>query len=96
MTPDASGSWGCGAWHDKAWFQVQWDPRAENLSIACKELIPVVLGCAAWGDSWQGRRVTCRCDNQVVVAGLRSRSSHDKGVMHLLRYLVLGVCGGVP
>ena len=88
MTSDASGSWGCGAWHDKAWFQVQWDSRAENLSIACKELIPIVLGCAAWGDSWQGRRVTCRCDNQVVVAGLRSRSSRDKGVMHLLRCLV--------
>ena len=45
MTSDASGSWGCGAWHGNAWFQVQWDSRAHGLSIAEKELIPIVLAC---------------------------------------------------
>lgn len=32
--------------------------------------------------------VECHCDNQVVVACLRSRSSRHKGLMHLLRCLV--------
>ena len=88
MTSDASGGWGCGAWCGNRWFQVQWDDRSCDLSIACKELIPILLACAAWGHEWQGHRVTCHCDNQVVVAGLRSRSSKDKSVMHLLRCLV--------
>ena len=88
MTSDASGVWGCGAWHGNSWFQVPWDDRAINLSIACKELIPIVLACAAWGHNWQGHQVTCHCDNQVVVAGLHSRSSRDRAVMHLLRCLV--------
>ena len=46
---DASGSWGCAAWHGDAWFQVKWDARAELLSITEKELIPIVLACQAWG-----------------------------------------------
>ena len=37
-----------------------------------KELIPIILACAAWGYSWRGRQVVCQCGNQVVVAYLRS------------------------
>lgn len=87
-TTDASGLWGCGAWHGTSWFQVAWDYRANELSIAGKELVPIILACAAWGMAWQACRVRCRCDNQVVVAALTSRSSKDQGVMHLLRCLV--------
>ena len=88
MTSDASGSWGCGAWHGSAWFQVKWDDRSQPLSIAEKELIPIVLGCAAWGSNWQGRRVECVCDNQVVISCVRSRTSRHQGLMHLIRCLV--------
>ena len=88
MASDASGSWGCGAWHDDKWFQVSWNGRGTQLSIAGKELVPIILACAAWGQSWQACRVRCWCDNQVVVAALRSRTSRDSGVMHLLRCLV--------
>ena len=49
MTSDASGSWGCGAWHSVHWFQVPWDLRSESMSIAEKELIPIILGAAIWG-----------------------------------------------
>ena len=49
MTSDTSGSWGCGAWHRQAWFQIQWDQYSSPLSIPEKELIPILLGCAAWG-----------------------------------------------
>lgn len=55
MASDASGSWGAGAWHGAAWFQLQWDPSSQGLSIAEKELIPIVLACEAWGSSWQGQ-----------------------------------------
>lgn len=52
ITSDASGSWGCGAWHGSAWFQLQWDHRSQPLTIAEKELIPIILGCVAWGRAW--------------------------------------------
>ena len=88
MTSDASGSWGCGAWHGSAWFQVTWDHRSLPLLIAEKELIPIVLGCATWGQRWSGHLVECFCDNQVVISCIRSRTSRHKGIMHLLRCLV--------
>ena len=89
MATDASGSWGCGAWHHKAWFQIQWPEQALSLDIAQKELIPIILACEAWGAAWHGLQVLCHCDNQVVVACLRSRTSKNKGIMHLLRCLTL-------
>lgn len=88
LTTDASGSWGCGAWHGSDWFQVRWDDRSAPLTIAEKELIPIILACEAWGATWYGQRVLCHCDNEAVVACLRSRSSKQKGIMHLLRCLV--------
>ena len=33
MASDASGSWGCGAWHGHQWFQLQWDQRSSELTI---------------------------------------------------------------
>ena len=91
---DASGSWNCGAGHGQAWFQLPWDARAQPLSIAEKESIPIILACAAWGGSWRDRQVVCPFDNQVVVACLRSRTSRHKGIMHLLRCLVF--CRSIP
>ena len=87
LTSDASGSWGCGAWHGTAWFQIRWNDRAQPLMIAEKELIPIIVACATWGQSWQGKHITCYCDNQVVVACLRSRTSRHMGMMHLIRCL---------
>ena len=88
ITSDASGSWGCGAWHNHAWFQIRWDNRAQDLSIAEKELIPIIIALVAWGATWSGHQIICHCDNQVVVACLKSRTSRCKGVMHLLRCLL--------
>ena len=88
MTSDASGSWGCGAWYGHSWFQVRWDKRSHHLSIAEKELIPIIIACVVWGSSWQGHQVRCHCDNQVIVACLRSRTSKQKGIVHLLRCLL--------
>ena len=88
ITSDASGSWGCGAWHRNAWFQLEWDCRSISLSIAEKELIPIILAGAAWGHLWHSRQVVCQCDNQTVVACLKSRTSRQAGLMHLIRCLV--------
>ena len=64
---------------------MQWDDRSQPLTIAEKELIPIVLGCTARGQSWSGHRVECFCDNQVVISCIRLQTSWQKGLMHLLR-----------
>ena len=59
----------------------------ERVNIATKELIPVVMVGALWGKHWEGEIVNCRCDNKAVVAVLKSRTSKDSNLMHLLRCL---------
>ena len=87
LASDASGSWGCGAWHGSRWFQIQWDQRSYSLQIMTKELLPIVLACATWGPGWHNHRVRCLCDNQAVVAAIRSRTCRESHCMHLLRAL---------
>ena len=84
---DASGTWGCGAWHGSSWFQWQWGVLSRNLDIAVKELLPILLAVLIWGPAWRGQSVLCYCDNQAVVAILRSRSCKQQGLMHMLRCL---------
>ena len=86
MASDASGSWGCGAWHGTRWFQLQWDAASQELPIALKELLPVVLAYELWGPLWGNQMVRCHCDNQVVVVSLRSRTWTWKNshCMHML------------
>ena len=88
MASDASGSWGCGAWHNTHWFQLKWDGKSLALPIMVKELLTVILACAVWGPLWNNQLVHCHCDNQAVVACLRSRTSREKHCMHMLRALV--------
>ena len=83
----ASDLWGCGTWYNCHWFQLRWDGRSEGLPIMVKELLPIVLACAVWGQRWTHTCVRCLCDNQAVVACLRSRTTRDKHCMHMLRTL---------
>ena len=88
ITSDASGSWGCGAFSSAGdWFQLKWPESWSEVHITVKELLPIIMGVALWGRSWQGRTIRCRCDNMAVVAILKSGSSKDERVMHLMRSL---------
>ena len=46
LTSDASGSWGCGAIWRCNWFQWKWSRKWEEISIAPKELLPILLASA--------------------------------------------------
>ncbi len=43
ITSDAAGSIGFGAFCDSYWFAGEWPAGAADLSIAVKELIPIVI-----------------------------------------------------
>ena len=49
---DDSRSWGCGVLTPQSWIQHQWLLETGNLSIAHKELIPIVIACFVWGRQW--------------------------------------------
>lgn len=87
MASDASGTWGCGAWHGTRWFQVRWGAVSVELPIMTKELLPIILACELWGPQWEGHCIQCHCDNQAVVACLRSRTSKNPHCLHMLRVL---------
>ena len=92
ITSDASGGWGCGAFHGPDWFQLQWDAHAAPLDITIKELLPIVMAVAIWGNKWSGPTIQANCDNMAVVHMIRSHHSRDPTAMHLLRCLALLEC----
>ena len=87
LVSDASGSWGCGAYCNGKWFQLQWAGLWANSHIAIKELTPIVLAAAVWGRGWSGKSVMAHCDNAAVVSVINSGSSKDPDLMHLTRCL---------
>ena len=87
VTSDASGSWGCGAWSDSRWFQLEWSASARGHHISFKELFAGLVSCAVWGRSWNGCRIRWWCDNQAAVHAVNRRSCRDKGMMRLVRCL---------
>ena len=54
FTSNASGSWGCGAWHGVRWFQHPWSETKQRLAISTKELFLIVVAAAIWGSEWKG------------------------------------------
>ena len=89
MVSDASGSWGCGAAYENLWFQLQWPESWATVSIAPKELVPIVVAVTLWGPYWAGQRICCLCDNAAVVAAVNKGAAKDPALSHLLRVLAL-------
>ena len=85
---DASGSWGCGALSAHSWIQHQWLPETGDISIAHKELVPIVIACFLWGKQWSRKVVQFYCDNESVTLMLNELSSRKKGLIHLLRCVI--------
>ena len=74
---DASVGWGCGAFADELWFQLEWPPQVKDFSIGIKELIPVVVSAALFWKAWSGRLGEFKVDN--------IRSSHSRTPINLLQ-----------
>ena len=76
---DASGLWGCGAFiaSPGEWFQILWPPSWSGVSIALKELVPIVVALAVWGHRWSRGSLLCHCDNEAVVHSVARRPSPE-------------------
>jgi len=85
---DASGSWGCAAFQNPHWLQLHWNPLLIHLSIAVKEMIPVILAAASFSHQWAGKVMKFVVDNKAVVDVLNATLCSDTHLMHLIRLLV--------
>ncbi len=86
-TSDASGNWGCGAYCGPRWFMVKCVEPIASLHITVKELAPIVVAAAVWGDSWRGKTVRVYCDNSAVVSIVNRGTTKNQEAMHLIRCL---------
>ena len=89
ISSDAAGSIGYAAINDKRWFAGRWPEGCQNLSIAVKELLPIVLAAHMWGREWSRKRIAFKCDNMAVVFSLKQGSCKDRHLAFLLRELAI-------
>ena len=89
ISSDASGSWGCGVIFNNLWIQLPWPVEWAQVSIAPKELTPIVFAVALWGPQWAGNKVCCQCDNAAVVCAINKKSARDPTLSRLLRILAM-------
>ena len=89
VSSDAAGALGYSAISGRDWFVGKWSIAQQPLSIAYKELSPVVVAATLWGHSWATKWVEFCSDNMAVVSVLRSGTSKDPYMMALLRHLSL-------
>ena len=58
VSSDAAGTLGYGAIFQHQWFCGPWSACQQPLSIAYKELFPIVVAAHLWGPQWSSRRVS--------------------------------------
>ena len=86
---DASGSWECEAFNQYTgeWFQISWPTTWKDINIAVKELLPITIAAAIWGNQWKDQRILILSDNAAVVATLKARSARHVTLSHLIKCL---------
>lgn len=89
VSSDATGTLGYGAIFQHQWFCGPWSASQQPLSIAYRELFPIVVAAYLWGPQWSSRRVEFLCDNESVVAVLSSGTFRDSKLMFLMHFLAL-------
>ena len=59
---------GGGALYGREWFQLKWagQGRSSEQNITVKELLPIVIAAAIWGQAWGGKTVRAQRYNMAV------------------------------
>ena len=90
VSSDAAGSVRFEAILSRDWFMGRWSPLQLPLSIAYKELFPIVLAASLWGHQWSAKRLEFCSNNTAVVEVLWAVTSCNSNLMVLLRHLSVG------
>jgi hypothetical protein len=89
---DAASTVGHGGYFQGKWFCETWPADLpsltdNNLSMAFRELYPIVVAAILWGSEWSTKRILFHCDNMATVEIIRKGRSRAPDVMHLVRRL---------
>ena len=89
---DSAGSIGFGAVFGRHWFYGSWPDLWKTYNIALLELFPIVIAVHIWGSLMALKRVMFFSDNAAVVDVINNQTSKHRGIMILLRDLVVLSC----
>eukprot|EP00731_Ephydatia_muelleri_P000451 Em0001g451a len=53
------------------WFQLPWDSKLSPLSIAVKELVPIIVAAAVWGPEWRREAGLAESTHRTYSSGMR-------------------------
>jgi hypothetical protein len=71
------------------WFAGDFPASWQDVNIARKELLPIVVAILLWGSTISNKRILFFCDNMAVVAIINAQTSKEPSIMALVRQLVL-------
>ena len=74
-------------WFCSAWPNQLPDISDGDLSMAFRELYPIVAAAVVWGKYWKTKRVLFMCDNQSTVQIVQKARSRCLAIMRLMRTL---------
>lgn len=94
---DASATLGFGGYYHGKWFSSSWpldipEVKEKSLSIAYKELYPIVVAAILWGNYWAKQQIVFWCDNEATVAIVNKGRSKCLYIMELMRKLTWCAC----
>jgi hypothetical protein len=89
---DASSTVGFGGYFQGHWFSDTWPsdipcPTDKDISMAFRELYPIVVAALLWGHLWQTKRILFHCDNLATVQIIHKGRSKVQDIMPLMRQL---------
>jgi hypothetical protein len=89
---DASSTIGYGGYFHGHWFAECWPKELttcmkQPISMAFRELYPIVVAALLWGHMWRRKRILFHCDNSAVVEIIKKRRSSDLPISNLMRTL---------
>lgn len=89
---DASSTVGYAGFYEGLWFAEKWPehlPCKEDtqVSMAFRELYPIVVSAMLWGHMWKRKRIVFHCDNLGTVQIIQKGRSKVPSIMLLMRKL---------
>lgn len=89
---DASSTLGYGGYFQGHWFSEAWPsdlpcPHDKEISMAYRELYPIVVAALLWGHLWSAKRILFYCDNMSSVQIIQKGRSKVQFITPLMRQL---------
>lgn len=89
---DASSTIGYGGYFQGQWFSELWPDclnvnvsGSDDVSMAFREIYPIVVSCMIWGKLWQRKQILFWCDNLAAVTIINKGRSKATHIMPLVR-----------